>query len=131
VEHETHTYRPSPWYLLLALAAAFGVLVIINVVHRLATSTFVIVPLATVLAIGFTMTLKLDPEGVDFVGRRASWDQLRTKRTIFGPALRTTRGTPLRKKLQVAPAIFDLRWRTGPIGADIARWAPHLYEQLR
>jgi hypothetical protein len=125
----------------MELAIAGGLVggAIALVIHQLTglggITTGVVV--AIVLPVGFRkgQVLELAPDGVTCGEREgllrgslrsATWTELELTKGMAGYAIRTPKGTAMRSRLSIAPAMYERGWRDGTIGAQLRRWAPHL-----
>lgn len=128
-------FRPVWWYVALtglATAAAWVPLGLLGL--NVSLFSLIVVPVACMLALYFTLKLGLSPHGVaiggDLGGRLARWDQVELRTGRWGESLRSLPGTPRRERINVWLPMYEARWRYGRIDRCIKEWAPELLEGL-
>jgi hypothetical protein len=101
--------------------------VLIQVFVDLPLIVAVVGPVAGAYGASRGMRLRLTPSGAALAKRSSAWESLELVSTRWGDSLRTRRGlTNGTKRLSSFLPLYERDWRTGAIGRDIERWAPHL-----
>lgn len=127
------TYRPRPIYTLITGAIALGLGVSAYAIPLL---LLLAVPFAVQFAVFLSLRLEVDDHGISVgaswlptvLNRSGSWPQVTWTWTPGVVQISNGRARPLRAVIDLK--MFDPDWRTGPIGADLIRFAPGLMAEL-
>lgn len=122
---EASEYFPTKLWVARIAAFNFVVFVLLgllagSVVLGVAFGVFI------VILVMISAALKLAPGGMAAGMTRLSWDETELREGWFGPAIRSSKTRFPRGSFPLR--MYDEQWRTGDLGNDLRRWAPHLLE---
>jgi hypothetical protein len=127
-DHDEHRYRLAGWLPVAWLVGgtAVGTIGGQGFVRALIGAAVLTGAFTALGLLGF-WELVLSPVGVRYRKREVRWSQLSLTRGRWRAVLRTS-GLPLKESVVVALRTYRWDWERSPLGDDLRRWAPRLFD---